>query len=273
VATTTTKLGLRKPAGTDLINVTTDLSNNYDIIDAYETAASAVTIPQPVGAANTAGVAVAFARADHVHDATALANSLTAALTIPPGMMMQYAGAAAPTGWVLCNGAAISRATFAALFAIIGTTYGVGDGSTTFNLPDLRSRVPMGAGTGTGLSARALAAVGGAETHLLTVGELVGHNHLTTEANHNHGITDPQHHHDGSGDGGVGSAAVRYGPSVEGLVLSPTATRVTFAQSANSPTGVSTNGASTGLTTQNQGGGAAFSIMEPFIVLNYVIKT
>lgn len=63
---------------------------------------------------------------------------------IPTGAVIPFAGSAAPTGWILCFGQAISRATFAALFALIGTTYGVGDGTTTFNLPDLRGRVAAG---------------------------------------------------------------------------------------------------------------------------------
>lgn len=65
------------------------------------------------------------------------------------GMMMMFAGSAAPSGWLICDGSAVSRSTYAALFGIVGTTYGAGDGSTTFNLPDLRSRNPMGVGTGT----------------------------------------------------------------------------------------------------------------------------
>lgn len=62
------------------------------------------------------------------------------------GMIWMYAGSAAPTGWLLCDGSAVSRATYADLFALISTTYGAGDGSTTFNIPDLRSSVPLGAG-------------------------------------------------------------------------------------------------------------------------------
>ena len=62
------------------------------------------------------------------------------------GMISMYAAAAAPTGFLLCDGAAVSRTTFASLFAVTSTTYGVGDGSTTFNVPDLRSSFPVGQG-------------------------------------------------------------------------------------------------------------------------------
>jgi len=66
---------------------------------------------------------------------------------IPIGGILIYGGAGAPTGFVLCDGAAISRTTFSALFAVIGTQYGVGDGSTTFNVPDFRTNesFPRGA--------------------------------------------------------------------------------------------------------------------------------
>ena len=67
---------------------------------------------------------------------------------VPVGSMQAFAGSSAPTGWLLCNGTTASRTTYSNLFSVIGTTYGVGDGSTTFGLPDMRGRVPMGAGTG-----------------------------------------------------------------------------------------------------------------------------
>ena len=63
---------------------------------------------------------------------------------MPVGCVIPFAGAAAPTGWLLCQGQAISRTTYAQLFSVIGTTYGSGDGKTTFNLPDMRGRVAVG---------------------------------------------------------------------------------------------------------------------------------
>ena len=72
----------------------------------------------------------------------------------PVGTICALVGAAAPLGWVLCQGAAISRGFYSALFAVIGTRYGVGDGSTTFNLPDLRGRVVVGIGSSAYFDAR-----------------------------------------------------------------------------------------------------------------------
>lgn len=96
-----------------------------------------------------------------------------------PGTIKSWAGASVPAGWLNCDGAAISRSTYAALFATVGTAYGVGDGSTTFNVPDRRGRVIVGAGTGSGLSARSRGQSGGAETHPLTGSENGAHSHTT----------------------------------------------------------------------------------------------
>ncbi|MGN6535217.1 MAG: phage tail protein [Mesorhizobium sp.] len=106
----------------------------------------------------------------------------------PLGVVADFAGSTAPAGWLLCYGQAISRTTYAALFAVIGTTYGTGDGSTTFNVPDCRGRVSAGrddmGGTDAGrLSgffgsiARTLGGVLGAASHVLTIAQMPSHNH------------------------------------------------------------------------------------------------
>jgi microcystin-dependent protein len=70
-----------------------------------------------------------------------------AGASVPPGSVQPYAGATAPLGWLLCNGDPVSRTTYGGLFAVIGTTYGTGDGSTTFNVPDVQGRGLVGKGT------------------------------------------------------------------------------------------------------------------------------
>lgn len=82
-----------------------------------------------------------------------------------------------PDGFLACDGAAVSRTTYSTLFSIYGTTFGSGDGSTTFNLPDLRGRVPIGIGTGPGLTNRNLGEQIGSETHALSASELAPHTH------------------------------------------------------------------------------------------------
>lgn len=97
---------------------------------------------------------------------------------LPPGAMVDFGGAAAPSGWLLCDGSAVSRTTFAALFTAIGTLWGSGDGSSTFNVPDFRRRVAVGSGgSGSATLGNAVGNTGGAETHTLTVNEMPSHSH------------------------------------------------------------------------------------------------
>lgn len=99
---------------------------------------------------------------------------------VPTGVPLPFAGGTVPDGYLLCDGSAVSRTTYARLFAVIGTTWGAGDGSTTFALPDGRGRAFIGAGTGSGLSARTLGQTLGEEKHTMTLGELFPHAHTFT---------------------------------------------------------------------------------------------
>lgn len=107
----------------------------------------------------------------------ALAVDALVSRMLPPGLISPFGGATAPTGWLLCDGTAVSRTVYANLFAAIGTAWGAGDGSGTFNLPDLRGRAAIGSGTGAGLTARSVGQKAGAETIALAVGNLPSHNH------------------------------------------------------------------------------------------------
>jgi microcystin-dependent protein len=116
---------------------------------------------------------------------TSLQSQIAAGASSPTGSVIAFAGSSAPSGWLLCNGSAVSRTTYAILFGVIGTTYGVGDGSTTFNIPDLRSRIPVGKGDtvnstlgqtdGVAEGSRSLT-----HTHNVTT---LGHYHSTTSGN------------------------------------------------------------------------------------------
>jgi len=170
---------------------------------------------------------------------------------VPPGMTMAFAGSRIPAGWLLCDGSAISRTTYPNLFAAIGVTWGIGDASTTFNLPDLRGRTLIGAGHGSGLSSRNLAQSLGEESHQLTVAEM---------PSHNHGITDPGHQHETAigGQGPWGSGPARY-PEVGGTGL------YSVSSTLSSPV-------TTGVSVQNNGGDQPHNNMQPSAVINYIIK-
>lgn len=118
----------------------------------------------------------------------------------PAGTVLTFAGASVPSGWLLCDGAAVSRTTYASLFAAIGTAHGSGDGSTTFNLPDMRGRVPIGVGQGTLLTNRTLGQKLGEETHKLTISEMPKHSH-------NYNIPSPTYNQEYSGTAGVSQNA------------------------------------------------------------------
>src|SRR5260221_1289408 len=158
----------------------------------------------------------------------------------PTGTVIAFAGAAAPLGWFLCDGSTKSRTTEAALFAVIGTIYGTGDGSTTFNLPDGRGPTMIGAGQGIALTNRLLGAKAGEENHQLTIAELASHTH----------IQDPHTHDIYAFAGAVAGGTFR--------VMENTL------QSGYIGDSVATN--------QNTGGNVAHNTMPPFLAVNYIIK-
>lgn len=163
---------------------------------------------------------------------------------LPPGVVMPFAGTAAPGGWLLAYGQAVSRTTYAGLFTAIGTTFGTGDGSTTFNLPDLRGRVAAGkddmGGTaasrltsgGSGVVGTTLGATGGAETHTLTIAQMPAHTH----------------------------------PSPQSMPA--------ITNAAGSINRASSNTADkAAAVTDSTGGGGAHNNVQPTLVLNHIIKT
>ena len=93
---------------------------------------------------------------------------------IPPGVILMYGAPTAPTGWLECDGSAVSRTTYSSLFAIVGTTFGVGDGSTTFNLPDLRGEFIRGWDHGRGVDT-------GRELGTGQVDEIKSHDHASPD--------------------------------------------------------------------------------------------
>jgi microcystin-dependent protein len=158
------------------------------------------------------------------------------------GSVKPWLTAVAPAYWMLADGSAISRTIYPELFALIGTSFGAGDGSTTFNLPDLRSRFILGSGQGASLTNRVLAAIGGEENHQLTIAELASHTHIQNA--HNHSIQ----------SNAVGYAGGGYAAKVYCASASADAVGNTTA------------------TNQNTGSDTAHNTMPPFLVLTYIVK-
>lgn len=105
------------------------------------------------------------------------AAGLLAANAVPAGAIIMWPSNVIPSGWLVCQGQAVSRSTYSAIFGVIDTTYGVGDGVTTFNLPNFQGRVPTGVSTSD--ASFFLAVTGGEKTHTLVVSEMPSHHHDT----------------------------------------------------------------------------------------------
>jgi microcystin-dependent protein len=212
-----------------------------------------------------------------------------ASSSLPTGALMPYAGATAPTGYLLCDGSSVSSTTYLALHAVLSNTYGgsayTGAGALSFNLPDLRGRLPMGAGVGNGLNASGTGAPSGTaqtartrgqwlgeETHLLTAAELASHTHANTV---------------GSSAGGSNSitGAMSQNESHSHTLVNYSSSTGSGTYNITNRSGGNTDQLSTNATnlahTHNIGinnvanspSGSRHDTIPPVVVMNYIIKT
>jgi microcystin-dependent protein len=164
-----------------------------------------------------------------------------------PGIISMYGGVNSPTGYLFCDGSAVSRSAYSRLFSVIGTIYGNGDGVNTFNLPNLQGRVPVGLKASEPVF-NALGNIGGTGAHTLSESEMPVHNHSITDPGHTHSYQNQSNDHQ--------------------VAVSLTTTDTADNVNVNQTTGSST----TGITINNTGGGLAHNNLQPYIVLNYIIS-
>lgn len=211
------------------------------------------------------------------------------AFLIPVGMIAPFAGSVAPAGWLLCDGAAINRTDYAALFAVCSTNYGAGNGTSTFNIPDLRGRVPVGVDGSAGRMTAAthpdlLGQTGGVETVALSTAEsgMSGHTHTGNCPSHSHSGGCPDHLHYVSIGGGTGAPLQGSlgRASGTGFTAHPDHTHgvsvAGYSGAADRSLAFTTGGPSaTAFTTAGPGnitGATAHKNMQPYQVVNYIIK-
>ncbi len=185
---------------------------------------------------------------------------------LPAGGVIAWMTNTAPTGWLLCDGSLVSRTTYAALYSVIGTTYGAGDGSTTFALPNLKGRIPVGRDSGVA-AFDTLAETGGAVDVTLTSAQsgLPAHNHAVniTSGTNSVGHTHTQQTFVTATDTTTANAGTRLRQ-----INAATGGLATSTQSANHTHAVVGN--TDNITSA--GAAAAHSNLQPYLVVNYVIK-
>jgi microcystin-dependent protein len=166
-----------------------------------------------------------------------ISGNITTQLLLPAGSIMAYGGTSVPSGYLACDGSNVSRTTYSSLFSAIGTTWGAGNGSTTFSVPDLRRRSPVGSGgDSTAQLSNTVGSTGGAETVTLTTTEMPAHTH-------------------GGNTGGPSTSVFESG-STWGL---------------STGTGVGVTGHTH--TISSQGGGGAHNNYHPAAIVAFIIKT
>lgn len=180
----------------------------------------------------------------------------------PVGLVAMFTTNNIPAKWSLANGQALSRTAYPDLFALIGTTFGAGDGATTFNIPNLSNNMVRGRGVA---PYDVLGATGGADTIALNANNLPVHTHAINDPGHNHGVTDPGHFHTVFG-GQQASQIFAGGGDASCSNLNINSNTVT--------TGITVNNVATGVTVgNNTTTNTAVTVTNPYLVLNYIIRT
>jgi len=221
----------------------TNINGHFEIVTVNsKTSSSIVHTATNFDHSTNEEVRMAFVASEFDAISTSIDTLISNSQNYPAGIIMPYAGSSQPAGYLFCNGQAVSRSTYSTLFSLIGTTYGVGNGSTTFNLPNTKGRTPFGFNSG--------------DTSFDVMGEINGIGSINLA--HTHNMND--HTHYASGWTGTPSATDST-PSNQNNTYATSEHTHPFSYTTG---GVSSNGSSSSLST--------ISVLMPYIVLNWIIK-
>lgn len=233
--------------------------------DSPDTDVSASSLHHTLGTTSTKAAA-----GNHTHNGDGTVQ------VIPTGMINPFAGTAAPTGWLLCDGSAVSRTTYAALFAVTGTAYGSGDGSTTFNLPNLKGRTPAGVDAGQA-EFSIVGQTGGAKTQTIGTGNLPPHTHAI---DHDHAAFTSA-----AGSAHSHNLPIQYATNT---TFTGSGTRVSDIQGVTGGGGTAATPATntesahthsidvpayTGSSGNGPGSSTPLNVQDPYLTLSFIVKT
>lgn len=162
---------------------------------------------------------------------------------LQPGLIMMWPTSTPPSGWLVCDGSAVSRSMYPALFSVVGTSFGNGDGSTTFNLPNMKGRQPVGYDAGDA-SFNSMGKTGGEKSHTLSVREMPSHNH--TQTAHSHGLHGYQTTSLGGSPAFTSNSTLGYGADFSTTSVAP--------------------------AIDYSGGGNSHNVMDPYFTLTFIVK-
>ena len=215
------------------------------------------------GTSNFVGIPTAPTAAAGTNTTQLATTAFVTQNAVLTGALLMWPTGTAPSGYLLCTGTAVSRTTYAALFAVIGTTFGAGDGSTTFNLPNYTNRMPYGTTVGaTGGSADAFLV---SHTHTATVSD-PGHSHSA-----NSSVSDPGHSHSipvSNPTGGGGGPWIVFNNPATTIGTNSATTGISVSTSVTG----NTTGISVGNSTAGSGAGTNANL-PPYLGINFIIKT
>ena len=240
----------------EYLRLSNRIKSNEDAINAQSMGSFLGLSDTPEGYGTSSGKLL---KVNDTADGIAFSSVTGSGTLMPVGSMLMWTSADLPSGWLRCDGGAVSRVTYSQLFAAIGTTYGSGDGSTTFNLPNLKGRFPLGK-NGSDSDFNELGETGGEKAHALSQSELASHTH---SINHDHGSVTSD----------TSSISLGYSEDKRTMSYVPDGSQYSVVEDVNETYNHthSVNLPNYSGSSGSSGSGSAHNNMPPFIAVDFII--